>query len=354
MTEKIRVGFNGELRGQGSRRRGGRSGALGPLRRSSRSSERASPASTGRPRRPARRATRSTCACRECSTRGSCGAPGPPPPSGPSTCRAARGMPGVRAALPLAEPGETVRFAGQEIAALAADTPEQADDALAAIRVAYEPRPFVVGTRGGPKAGCASRLRGQGRDEDLAPVKGRRRASRARAARATCRAPARAREGQTSRQGFRKADAVVEATYVTQVQTPHRPSRPTASWRAGTAGRADGLGLDAGHLLRPRRARRGPGPASEVHVITEYMGGGFGAKFGARTEGVTAAKLAKEAGAPVKLFLDRKEEQLATGNRPSAVQTIKARRRRTESSPPCTCSCTATAAPTAAPAPPGP
>jgi xanthine dehydrogenase YagR molybdenum-binding subunit len=65
-------------------------------------------------------------------------------------------------------------------------------------------------------------------------------------------------------------------------------------------------------------------PVSKVRVITEYMGGGFGAKFGPRIEGVTAARLAKEAGAPVKLFLDRKEEQLATGNRPSSVQTVKA------------------------------
>jgi xanthine dehydrogenase YagR molybdenum-binding subunit len=63
---------------------------------------------------------------------------------------------------------------------------------------------------------------------------------------------------------------------------------------------------------------------SKVHVTTEYMGGGFGAKFGARVEGVTAAKLAKEAGSPVKLFLDRKEEHLAAGNRPSAIQWIKA------------------------------
>ena len=65
-------------------------------------------------------------------------------------------------------------------------------------------------------------------------------------------------------------------------------------------------------------------PVSKVRVITEYMGGGFGAKFGPRVEGVTAARLAKAAGAPVKLFLDRKEEQLASGNRPSAVQTVKA------------------------------
>jgi len=57
---------------------------------------------------------------------------------------AARKMPGVRAAIVIAEPGEKLRFAGQEVAALAAETPDQADDALAAIRVAYDPRPFVV------------------------------------------------------------------------------------------------------------------------------------------------------------------------------------------------------------------
>ncbi|HEY1435176.1 MAG TPA: molybdopterin cofactor-binding domain-containing protein, partial [Thermoanaerobaculia bacterium] len=62
----------------------------------------------------------------------------------------------------------------------------------------------------------------------------------------------------------------------------------------------------------------------KIRVITEYMGGGFGAKFGARIEGLTAARLARQAGAPVQIFLDRKEEQLATGNRPSSVQTVKA------------------------------
>src|SRR5258708_6777202 len=53
------------------------------------------------------------------------------------------------------------------------------------------------------------------------------------------------------------------------------------------------------------------------------MGGGFGAKFGAGVEIATAAKLAKMAGAPVKLMLDRMEEQLCTGNRPSSMQQLK-------------------------------
>jgi xanthine dehydrogenase YagR molybdenum-binding subunit len=49
---------------------------------------------------------------------------------------AARRMPGVKAALAIAKPGDTLRFAGQEVAAVAADSPERALDAMAAIRVA--------------------------------------------------------------------------------------------------------------------------------------------------------------------------------------------------------------------------
>ena len=55
------------------------------------------------------------------------------------------------------------------------------------------------------------------------------------------------------------------------------------------------------------------------------MGGGFGSKaLSVGAEGLICARLAKEANAPVKLMLDRKEEHLATGNRPSAAARIKA------------------------------
>ena len=54
------------------------------------------------------------------------------------------------------------------------------------------------------------------------------------------------------------------------------------------------------------------------------MGGGFGSKFGADIWGVTAARLAEDGGGrPVKMFLDRAQEHLAAGNRPSASAHIK-------------------------------
>ncbi len=65
-------------------------------------------------------------------------------------------------------------------------------------------------------------------------------------------------------------------------------------------------------------------PQANVRVICQYMGGGFGSKLQLGPEGLTCARLAKQAGAPVKLMLDRKEEHLVTGNRPSAAAKIKA------------------------------
>ena len=59
-------------------------------------------------------------------------------------------------------------------------------------------------------------------------------------------------------------------------------------------------------------------PPANVTVYTDYMGGGFGSKFGADIWGETAAQLSKMAGGrPVKMFLDRVQEHLAAGNRPS-------------------------------------
>ncbi len=234
---------------------------------------------------------------------------------------AARKAPGVRAALALAEPGETIRFAGQEVAAIAAESPEQAGDALAAIRVAYDPRPFVVSLEDASRPGAPLVFEGQAAQKSSAGdmpsgTKALPREGNVLGPRTTTRG--------SVEEGFRKADAVVEGTYVTQVQTHN------ALETHGLVARWEGDELTVWastqgiFSVRDELAEALKIPVSKVKVLTEYMGGGFGAKFGARIEGLTAARLAREAGAPVKLFLDRKEEQLASGNRPSSVQWIKA------------------------------
>jgi xanthine dehydrogenase YagR molybdenum-binding subunit len=234
---------------------------------------------------------------------------------------AARKMPGVRAVLPLAEPGEKTRFAGQEIAAVAAETADQADDALAAIVVAYAARPFVVGIDAARKPDAPLVFEGKADTKASAGEVESRAKNLARNGNVL--GPRSSGKGDVEA-GFRKADAVVEATYVTQVQTH------SALETHGLVARWDGEELTVWastqgiFIMRDELAETLKIPVSKVRVITEYMGGGFGAKFGPRVEGLAAARLAKMAGAPVKLFLDRKEEQLATGNRPSSVQTVKA------------------------------
>jgi xanthine dehydrogenase YagR molybdenum-binding subunit len=124
--------------------------------------------------------------------------------------------------------------------------------------------------------------------------------------------------------GFKQAAHVVEETYATHVIThvcleshgavcewdgDHLTAWvSTQGISAAREGFASGLNI----------------PSANVRVITQYMGGGFGSKMAPDAQGLICARLAKEAKAPVKLMLDRKEEHLATGNRPSAAARVKA------------------------------
>ena len=130
---------------------------------------------------------------------------------------AAQKAPGVKAVMAVLEPGAKVMFQGEEVAALAAATEEQADDALRLIGVQYEVLPHIatvaLATRDGAppvfkdgniKAGDTEeagdldagfkarlardarlRLRVGGRQADLLGVH----SSRARHARAVCQGP---------------------------------------------------------------------------------------------------------------------------------------------------------------------
>ena len=185
---------------------------------------------------------------------------------------AAKKLPGVRAAIAIAEPGAKLRFAGQEVAAVAR-IPPSALDALAAIRVS---------TRR-PASSCEWRrqeegppgLRGEGRSEER----------RVRSSDRTKPSP----ERETSRdRGFRRrkprrglspADVVVEGTYGRRSDT--LALETTDSSRSG-GGRADRLGLDPGDLFGGEELAEALSPPRRGPRDHRYMGGGFGAKFGAR------------------------------------------------------------------------
>jgi xanthine dehydrogenase YagR molybdenum-binding subunit len=226
-------------------------------------------------------------------------------------------LPGVRAVW-TAE-SKVVRFAGQDVAAVAAVSPEVALDAARLVQVTYKDKPFSGEIREAMKPQAALVYApGQspgGKDVPhqgnvVGPQSGRRGGGR----------------GDVEK-GLGEADATIEATYYVPVHT-HAPLEThgvVAHWEgdqltihastqaifAVREGVAEALGIDR----------------KNVRVICEHMGGGFGSKLGPSATGsavaVVACRLAKMAGAPVKLMLDRKQEHLCTGNAPSAVITVR-------------------------------
>lgn len=62
---------------------------------------------------------------------------------------------------------------------------------------------------------------------------------------------------------------------------------------------------------------------TDIHVDCQYMGGGFGSKFGCDIWGLMCVQLAQKTGKPVKLMLDRDQELMIAGARPSVYAKVK-------------------------------
>jgi len=198
-----------------------------------------------------------------------------------------------------ARAGRRILFAGEEVAAVAATTPEIAEDALDLIEVRYDILPHVVDLE-------------EARKPEAPKVY----------AKGNLPSPSVGGHGDVEA-GFKAADAVVEGTYTTPVAL-HNALETHGAVARWEAGRLDVWASTQGVFgFRDDLVKFFKIPAASVRVQSEYLGGGFGAKFGAGVTGVIVALLAKKALAPVKLMLDRHEENLATGNRPSSVQWIK-------------------------------
>lgn len=216
------------------------------------------------------------------------------------TSKAAK-MPGVKAVAVLAEAGKTLRYHGDDIAVVAAETEEQARDAIKEIDVAYELLDHAVTEEQSMATGAPQIVRGGNVRKGRAQINGK------------------------PEDAIKEADAVVEATYSVPVIThvclePHGLTAKFSSDGKITAwASTQAVQVTAGELASTNEV-----PITDVTVLTPVMGGGFGSKFGADIWGITAAKLSKQAGGrPVKIFLDRVQEHLAAGNRPSASATLK-------------------------------
>lgn len=202
---------------------------------------------------------------------------------------AAEGMKGVEVVQVIRNAGDEFLYAGDALAAVAATSEEIAMDAIQAIKVEYEILDHIM--------------------DDTTPdnVTGRARTSE---------------DGDVAA-GFAEADVVHEGRYglapITHCCLESHGQvclfKDGELWvwpsTQNVSGYADGLtgtsGLDA----------------TKIHVDCQVMGGGFGSKFGADQWGNVCTELAKAAGKPVKLMLERDQEMMTAGARPSAYADVK-------------------------------
>ncbi len=233
--------------------------------------------------------------------------------------------PGVEAVVALAKVGDRMIFAGQDIAAVAATRPELAQAALAAIVAKFSPQPFVVATRDAMRE-RAPRVHTAVVDEVQTG------ADEPGAEKAEGALEGNVRWGRSQKRGdakkaLRGAASVFTASYETQCHTHSAlethglvvrwDSETTVTIWAST---------QSIFAVRDEFAAMFAIKPGDVRVLTDFMGGGFGAKFGANAPGSAIAKacgeLARMSKRPVKLMLDRDEEHLCTGNRPDSIQSV--------------------------------
>jgi xanthine dehydrogenase YagR molybdenum-binding subunit len=208
----------------------------------------------------------------------------------------AEAMPGVKATHVHKGPGSELFYAGDEIAAVAAETEEQARDAVRAIQVKYQILPHVASEEEGLQLGGAA-----------------------------VKAPNVRTEGDADK-ALMEAAATIEGTYGAVVITHVclETHGLVAHWVADDELTVYASTQAVGGTADELRGFFKDVPNVKVTCHAPYMGGGFGSKFGADVQGIAAAILARKAKRPVKLMLERDEEHVAGGNRPSGYAKIKA------------------------------
>jgi xanthine dehydrogenase YagR molybdenum-binding subunit len=195
----------------------------------------------------------------------------------------------------------TLRYAGEEVACVVADDEALCEDALRAITVEYERLSFVLDPQKALEDD-APKIRPSGNRLEGPPAVYAR--------------------GDLD-QGFSEAVVTVEGEFHTQTALHNclETHGSVASWEGENLTLWDSTQNIFG--VRDQVARALGLGQHQVRVIKQYMGGGFGSKNDARKYAVMAAVAARQTGRPVKICLDRHEENLAAGNRPASVQVMR-------------------------------
>lgn len=213
----------------------------------------------------------------------------------------AKKVKGVHAVYIFKNEGDEVGWDGELVAAVAADTSDMAEDGVRAIEVTYDVGKHFV---------------------DEADLEGARAAGRTKEK--VVERLVEKNEGDLEK-AIASADVVHTGEYgiVTISHMCLEPHGAHCQWNEG-----DGPSLIAHHSTQavsttgPQFATKFGLDATNVRVICNYIGGGFGSKFAADVWGWAAAQMAKDSGRPVRLMLDRPTELKTPGTRPSGFAKI--------------------------------
>ncbi|MDQ3167923.1 MAG: xanthine dehydrogenase family protein molybdopterin-binding subunit [Chloroflexota bacterium] len=224
---------------------------------------------------------------------------------------AAAALPGVHAVISLADAPDidwyddsklfdpTLRFAGDEVAAVAAEDEDIVADALRLVVAEYEPLPFAIDIVAALAPGATPIHEGGNVESEKTYERG------------------------DVEAGLRAADVTFDRVLTTQTAIHHslEPHGCTVAW--------EGEGVTVWEStqsifdVRQQVAEKLGLGESQVRVIKQHMGGGFGSKQIVWKQTVIAALLAKRSGRPVQLMLDREGESLAVGNRNPTRQRLR-------------------------------
>ena len=195
--------------------------------------------------------------------------------------------------------GERIRYVGDAVAILAAETSEIAAQALELIEVEYEPQEVISDPVRAHQPDAPS-LHPNG--NLLKHIK--------------------VRKGDLE-QGFAQAEVILEHTFHT-VATEHAFMEPECSIARPTPdGRMEVyVGSQIPYADREQVARALGWPEERVRVIGQLMGGGFGGKEDIAGQ-IHAALLANVTGRPVKLLFDRHESLLVHPKRHATQIRVK-------------------------------
>jgi xanthine dehydrogenase YagR molybdenum-binding subunit len=205
---------------------------------------------------------------------------------------------GVENYVPLLD--AEVRFHGQAIAMVVAETPEQARDAAALVTATYDTRPPRTSIADEPHVPAGPTISG-------APSS------------LTILAPG----VETIDAALAASDVVVEAEFHQNIQhhVAMEPHAILAVWEGDRVTLHAGAQVPSAYALGMSQ-RLGVLPQN-VRLITKYVGGGFGARVVLWSDTPLAAAAARELGRPVRLVLTREQMFTLTGHRPQLTQTVR-------------------------------